>query len=854
MRSVQIKRDPILNIAMRILLFVFSVSFIFSGTLLPVFAASDVFDIYQNDQFSIKSTVEVTEGSSIEVQFKTVSPILKFGVQINSPSKDREVEILVYNWEKNARTSQKSDPVFRRTVTGWVRNDTVFADFGSDGIPAGEYLFVLKIVKSPDAVKFTWIAPAIAGIRGYVNGLYRYGGPLGQCVTKEPCDKAFGEASKEVDFEFNTAPPEWDPAQDQDIINKGVDPTTWGFEDGLGRTGVTAETVGGKKEKKVGIFYWTWHTHNNGHPACNVNSILEQYPEARNDYDHAIWKEIGSAHFFWNEPIFNYYTLHDEYVLREHAEMLADAGIDFVLFDCTNGNYTWEEMYMNLLKVWSEARADGVRTPQIAFMMQFGYTENTLDSLTQVYNKIYREGRYSDLWFYWEGKPLIMAHNSGLDLTDSLQAEIANFFTFRGGVPSYFEDDKTDSYWGWLHIYPQALYKNADGTVEMTTVGVAQNANVDSMSCDAMNNPHNMGRSYSRQENYSYTYTYRGEKIVCSSNMDNSKLYGINFQEQWDYAISVDPEIIFITGWNEWTAGRYDHWGSVDNAFPDECDDENSRDVEPSLGDLKDHYYYQMVNNIRKFKGASAQPAQKVKKTIDISGDLSQWEDEGIIEYKAYANNTYKRDAQCYGRVRYKGDGIRNDFVSSKVSFDDQNLYFYVKTATDITAYDSGNWMRLLIDTGEATKDSTDYEGFEYIVGRETGTKDTLALEKSIGGWNFEKVCDVKYKVSGNVMTLEIPRASLGLTSKDLLFGFKWADANLENGDILSLYTDGDTVPGERFTYVFRTTEMKVKGKGCGGSVGGPVIVLISVLLTVFLFTALKKKGRRKNNGGCNEI
>ena len=69
-----------------------------------------------------------------------------------------------------------------------------------------------------------------------------------------------------------------------------------------------------------------------------------------------------------------------------------------------------------------------------------------------------------------------MAHNSGLDLDDERQAEMAQFFTFRGGDASYFGGNNTDKYWGWLHAYPQALYKNEDGSVEMTTVGTCMNA------------------------------------------------------------------------------------------------------------------------------------------------------------------------------------------------------------------------------------------------------------------------------------------------------------------------------------------------------------------------------------------
>jgi len=53
----------------------------------------------------------------------------------------------------------------------------------------------------------------------------------------------------------------------------------------------------------------------------------------------------------------------------KHAELLALAGVDVVIFDCTNGNYTWKESYMALCDVFMKARNDGVKAPHIAFML-----------------------------------------------------------------------------------------------------------------------------------------------------------------------------------------------------------------------------------------------------------------------------------------------------------------------------------------------------------------------------------------------------------------------------------------------------------------------------------------------------
>ncbi|MBO5076306.1 MAG: hypothetical protein J5584_01755 [Clostridia bacterium] len=747
----------------------------------------------------------MNEGDSVQMQFHTVAPVVFAGLEFSSAG-DVAAEFRLYRWDKNLRLSMEGDVLISGTAANWNAGEPVGLNFESlsgGALPAGEYLLVCTVTKGSN-VRIDRYLPSILGINCFDNGIFVYGSYPGEIIAAEPVSRLFAHANEQEDMVYHTAPPEWTVPEDSAIAQMGVDPTKWTAVDGLGRTLPSSKDVGKPNNKKVGIFYWTWHYNFASNVPYNVNNTIEAYPESKNDYYHEAWKPAGA--YFWNEPLYGYYTELDDYVLRNHAELLADAGVDFVLFDCTNGDYTWEPAYMNLLKVWSEARAEGIKTPQVGFMMQFGWSGNTRSSLYQVYTKIYKPGLYQDLWFYWEGKPLVMAHNSGLDLEDERQAEMAQFFTFRGGDASYFGGNNTDQYWGWLHVYPQALYKNADGSVEMTTVGTCMNADWENMVLSAQNGAHNMGRSFSMDRNYSYSYTYRGRKIVCSTNMENSKFYGINFQEQWDYALSVDPQIIFVTGWNEWIMGRNVEWCGVANGFPDQCDDENSRDCEPSKGALKDYYYYQLVANIRRFKGASSYDVQAVSKSIDIHGALDAWNDPSIVTYNHYAGGRYDRDADGWATTHYVNDGVRNDIITAKVSYDRKNLYFFVETTDALTAPDSGNWMRLLLDTRVATADSKDWEEFEYILNRTAPDSRGLVLERSTGGWNWETVGYMDYSVTDNVLQVTIPRNLLDLgPGKRLEFNFKWCDNNLADGDIMSLYTDGDAAPGGRFCFHFTT-------------------------------------------------
>src|SRR5690606_1414843 len=140
----------------------------------------------------------------------------------------------------------------------------------------------------------------------------------------------------------------------------------------------TYEEVGPlKKDKLVGIFYWTWHTalSKSSDQPYDVTQILKEKPDAIHNYNDLVCPSPSKAgSFFWGEPLFGYYLDTGPWVLYKHAEMLADAGLDMIMFDCTNGSFTWKESYMAVAEVCTEARTDGIRTAQIAIMMACGPT------------------------------------------------------------------------------------------------------------------------------------------------------------------------------------------------------------------------------------------------------------------------------------------------------------------------------------------------------------------------------------------------------------------------------------------------------------------------------------------------
>lgn len=586
-----------------------------------------------------------------------------------------------------------------------------------------------------------------------------------------------------------------------------VKSSTWTAVDGLGRTlSPNSETAGEKKDKFVGMFYWMWH-----YPwtadtePITTGSVLDKFPEALNDFNHPAWGGTYSGRpYFWDEPLYGFYSNLDEYVLRKHAELLADADIDVIIFDTTNGTQTFIEGYEKLFEVWEEAKADGVDVPQVAFILNFSGREEARTQLRQLYADVYSKGRYEDLWFMWEGKPLVMAKSRCLNIFDKTDREILDFFTFRANESTYFASDTSffSDTWGWCSDYEQTLFgKRPDGSVEQICVSVAQNAN--EYGLDAMNCPIGtvQGRGFAEGD-YSYSYTYGGKEITVDKSIENAHFYGLNFQQQWDYAIEKNPDFIFVTGFNEWIAGRFDEWNGTENAFPDQFSPEYSRDIEPSKGELKDYYYYQLVENVRRFKGTEPLPENNAEKTIDISGDISQWESVKP-EYNHYTGSTRERDNDGWKGTHYTNDTMRNDIVKAKVAYDDEKIYFYAETKDALTPSTDTAWMRLFLDT-DTEGLSPNWEGFEYVINRNS-PDGKVTIEKSVGGWSFEKVGEGEFSVKDNVLQFAIDRSTLGLTEEEIKFNFKWSD-NMQEEDILDFYTNGDVAPGGRFCFAFDST------------------------------------------------
>lgn len=558
----------------------------------------------------------------------------------------------------------------------------------------------------------------------------------------------------------------------QSLIDNYAD--TWVGVDNIGRK--IGYTTDPRPDRKIVMFYFLWlgpDAHGGG--PWDITRILATDPSAIEDRSSSLWGPVGAAHH-WGEPLFGFYNSADPWVLRKHAEMLADAGVDVLIFDTSNKE-TYPESYLALMEAFSAERAAGNRTPAIAFLAPFWDPNSTV---SQLWKDIYSKGLHKDLWFLMNGKPFILADPAKVD------PALKNAFTFRKPQPSYFEGPTGPNMWSWLEVAPQHVFRNTLGEKEEMSVGVAQNAADGKLS--AMSHPRSLGRSY-----------HKGKWETAPG----AELQGFNFAEQWENALKEDPKFVFVTGWNEWIAGRFNEFAgyTAPVIFVDEFDQEHSRDIEPMKGGHGDDYYYELVEFARRYKGSRKPPQAGAQKTIDLRGGFDQW-DSVSPEYRDEAGDTFVRDYPAYNSAtRLTNRTGRNDLVRMKVSRDSSFLYFYAQTRDAISPHSDPHWMTLFIDADR--NHSTGWEGYDFLINHHLKDSHTTVLERTGNGWNWEPVCDIEYRVAGNQIMIKVPRKALGLSKEPVEFEFKWAD-NWQDDDSIDEFTvNGDAAPPGRFNYLY---------------------------------------------------
>ena len=585
---------------------------------------------------------------------------------------------------------------------------------------------------------------------------------------------------------------------------------TWVATDALGRVMPTAAEVPLRTDKPrtVGIFYVTWHDEGKFNLRApyggDVTRTLLEAPEARFDNTHPAWKE-GSLH--WGEPEAGYFLSQDRWLIRRDLSMLADAGVDVLILDVTNAVRYWDEWEV-LFDEMQQMRALGNPVPQFCFWAFNGAVVSVVQDL---YERIYKKERAKDFWFMWQGKPLLLYNaepdhdaNGGGYGAGTYPQEILDFFTLRNMWWGYYE-------WGG-HRYVGTEdnwsfgYEMNDGRVAALSprdLASRHQGRLEEMAVTPAQHPVSItGKSWRREtkEPSLNQYDLPDSAYVpwLGRTVAHPAGYGIYFQDRWDEALQVDPDFIYINDWNEWTAGKYragfapgsdtapgptEFLGRKNSFyFVDQYNAEFNRTIQPMKGGYTDNYYFQMVQNIRRYKGVRPQPVARGKK------------DHGKCVYRDTRGDVLHRDHNGYGGLHYTDTTGRNDIIETCVSATRKDIVFEVTTAEPLTPATDKNWMLLYLDTD--CDAATGWEGFDYRI---SGGQ----LQACVDG-SFTSVAPIVYAIDGNRLTIKVPRKKLQLKGNAFSLDFKWADNPTNPADIISISTTGDTAPNRRFRYRFQ--------------------------------------------------
>ena len=478
------------------------------------------------------------------------------------------------------------------------------------------------------------------------------------------------------------------------------------------------------KERLVGIFYFLWLGAHGGKAPRDISKILKADPKAGYKPNDPMWGPVGFYHH-WGEPLYGYYWSNDEWVVRRHMKLLMQANIDFLFFDTTNA-VTYENNAKLVMRVLQEYHDAGWKTPQVMF-----YT-NTRSGWTvqQIYNKIYKPKFAPDAWFKLDGKPVIVAKE------EECSPETRAFFTI---VKSQWPNEvQKKGGWPWMDFArPQRLFPGEKVNRSVMNVSVAQHPQIHFGDSAMYGETRNRGRAFHNGANDPAPGAWKK---------------GYNAAEQWAHAIKMDPDIVLVTGWNEWIAGRWPGTRERPISFVDCANWEFSRDIEMMRGGYGDAYFLQLVESVKRYKRLPEATPVTPRGTVR--------------RFRCFADAGFPRNAPGSG-TNYVNRTQRNVPLWIEVSHTTETVRFVVETAKPIVGPKTGDWMSILVDGVRVNER-----------GRET--------------------------VAGRRFTLVVPRAKLGCAKGPFTLNVKFVDSTIPCRDPLDWYDHGVVAPLGRLPFVYK--------------------------------------------------
>ncbi len=301
---------------------------------------------------------------------------------------------------------------------------------------------------------------------------------------------------------------------------------------------------------------------------------------------YTLWMDQQHWRNSWGKPQLGSYDSRDRRVIRQHAEWLADAGVDFVWLDWSNNiNYdpskSWKGGRQDLIEDATAILFDEYtrleKRPKISiFIGVTGRPEAVNDGrlqkkADQVYEMYAANPRYRPLLQDHLGKPLLVVYVN----TPS---------PWQKGVPNW-DDERFTVRWMTGYVTQQKGLINRDRVSKYGYWSWEDRG----------------------MQSYSIFDGNPEAMVVCAATREQAKAgepnhipaegrcEGVTFSKQWARAREIGPRFAMVVSWNEWTKGE-------------QPSAEISKDLEPSIehGDL---YLKLLKKEISAFKSRKSPPS-----------------------------------------------------------------------------------------------------------------------------------------------------------------------------------------------------------------------------------------------------
>jgi len=229
-------------------------------------------------------------------------------------------------------------------------------------------------------------------------------------------------------------------------------------------------------------------------------------------------------------PLIPDYRCDDIALLRKHLQWMRRAGIDVIVYDIY-GFKTWDiwdipkDRTLPLL-IEELSHQDGEsRKLQLVIWLEKWFENPTLEQYRYGLDYVREHLAEQPFYYQYQGKPLVVTYLNGVNDAIDVIEQDNTFYTLRRVQPFQTEN------WSYIESYPQTLHQEWM--------------------------PVNPGFDGYLEAAYTQKYVYQQEvdleavrqhgPIAAASRED-----GRLFERQLLRAREVNPDIVFISGWNDW--------------------------------------------------------------------------------------------------------------------------------------------------------------------------------------------------------------------------------------------------------------------------------------------------------------